>query len=182
MFDNGPCHGGQSILNAGHMTLANSTLDGDINHLDHAASIGNDFTGTVTIGHSRFMHDTGGVQSFVIDNGGTATITDSAFDDNTILPIYNDYLLTLRRDRISANRVGDHEPGAIENNSVAGFLMTATTIDHNVGAIGGAITNDDEAHTTLLNDTITDNAALDGPGSGPRQLPPARAPSRTPAS
>ena len=107
MHDNGPCDEGQSIENSGTMSLTNSTFDADIDHLDDAASIDNEPTGHLAIVHSRFLHNTGGQGTEVISNTGNVTITDSAFDDNTILPLYND-------GRVSRTRYAlQHEPHAV---------------------------------------------------------------------
>jgi CSLREA domain-containing protein len=171
MFANGPCEEGQSIYNFGAMTLTNAIFDADIDRLDYADSINNFAVATLTIRGSRFMHNTGGIGSAIIDNDGTATITDSAFDQNQIVPIRNNHTLTIRRTRFSTNGMQYYEPGAIENTSGAHLEMTASTVDHNVGASGGGITNDRAGHVTLVNDTITDNAALYGPWSQFNLLP-----------
>ena len=148
------------------MSLTNSTFDADIDHLDDAASIDNEPTGHLAIVHSRFLHNTGGQGTEVISNTGNATITDSAFDDNTILPLYNDGRVSVRGTRFSTNHTQYYVPGAIENYAGGLLNLGTSTIDHNIGAIGGGITNVSAARATLADDTITDNIALDGIWSG----------------
>ncbi|HEY3830958.1 MAG TPA: choice-of-anchor Q domain-containing protein [Acidimicrobiia bacterium] len=170
MHDNGPCDEGQSIENSGTMSLANSTFEADIDHLDYATSIQNEPTGHLSVMHSRFRHNTGGQGTEVISNVGNATITDSAFDDNTIVPIVNDGVLDVFGSRFSTNNVGFYEPGAIENLSDAATIVSST-IDHNIGPNGGAVSNNTGASLTLTNDTITDNAARDSAIGAKGSLP-----------
>lgn len=174
MFGNGHCGAEVSIENLGGMTLTNATFDADIDDAEAFWSIQNVNPATLTIDHSRFLHNFGGVAgASVLWNDGIASITDSAFDHNAILPIYNARQLTLRRDRFSTNHAESDEPGAVDNaGTVGGVLITATTVDHNIGGIGGGITNRAASHATLVDDTITDNTALREPTSRLGLLPP----------
>jgi CSLREA domain-containing protein len=169
MHDNGPCAPGQSIYNSGTMDLTNSTFDGDLDGQGTAASIGNSPTGHLAVLHSRFLHNVGGHGSEVVLNDGNATITDSAFDDNSTLSLVNDGIVKVRGTRFSTNRTQFYVPGAIDNHNGGQLDLGSSTIDHNIGAIGGGITNASGARATLTNDTITDNTAVYGNWSGPNK-------------
>ncbi len=171
MHDNGPCDEGQSIENAGTMTITNATFDADLDDRNYAASIDNAPTGHLAVVHCRFLHNTGGIGAEVVSNTGTASITDSAFDHNTVLPVLNDGRLTVRATRFSTNHTQYYTPGAIENYDGGQLDLGSSTIDHNIGAIGGGVTNISSAHAMLTDDTITDNAAFAGIWSKSGALP-----------
>ncbi|HEY3830956.1 MAG TPA: CSLREA domain-containing protein [Acidimicrobiia bacterium] len=154
MSDNGVdvgdgCIEAQSFLNEGIATLTHATFDTDVADAVPSDSITND--GTLNIEHSEFLGDVGGVGPAVVENAGTAAITDSAFDRNSMLAVDNRSTLTILRTRISTN-LGD-EAGAIKNGGA--MLVTDSTIDHNAGTMSGAVVN--QGRATLVDDTVTDN-------------------------
>jgi hypothetical protein len=159
MTQNGACEkDGASVTNHGVMLLDNAMFDNDLVDAVPASSIKN--SGTLTMSASKFEHNAPAPGYAVLQTFGEATIFHSAFDHNDTLPILSEEgVLNIFNARISTNPGNDaaRSPGAVSSID-ATLILTGTTIDHNTGTIGGAVTTTSSLrNSTLTNDTITDN-------------------------
>ncbi len=174
MSENGACGVGASIENFGSATLRDANFGGDLHYFDNASSIDNFGTGTLALEHVTFEGNSCQAGTAVFGNeGGLVTIVDSAFDENSQLPIWNTGWLTMHRSRITTNQAwldsDSNEPGAIYN---LGHLdVSDSTIDHNVGSLGGAISNMIRGLVTLTNVTIANNVTRQTDFANPPEPP-----------
>jgi CSLREA domain-containing protein len=153
-----------TVDNLGTMTIIHSVFQRDITCLCSSRVIEN-YQGQLAVTSTLFT-DNSGID--VIVNTGDATISNSAFDKNAGLPIKNQEVMTITGTRISSNHAAHANPGAIANDNT--LVVSDSTIDHNVGDIGGAIT--DFGRLTLTNDTIANNEGRFDSASGAiRTLP-----------
>jgi hypothetical protein len=156
---------GGAILNNGALTISDSVLTGNSAQRDGGA-IQN--TGTLTIVTSTLTRnaaeDRVGAGGAILNDEGTATITDSILSANSGGnggAIYNASLsrLTLVASTLSGNR-GAFHGGAIRNSS--SLTIIASTLSGNSAVIGGAIFNSLDAILTLVASTLSANSASIG--------------------
>ncbi len=157
---------GGGIVNAGTLTVTNSTLSGNSAPLGDGGAISNEQSGTLTLTNStvsaNFAQSVGGG---IANEGGTLTLTNSTISTNLAEVdgggIANSGTLTLTNSTVSAN-VAQRGGGGIE--SFGTLTVTNSTLSGNSAHTGGAI--DNAGTLTVTNSTLSGNSAsLAGFGS-----------------
>ena len=150
--------------NGSMLTLTNSTVSNNIAADQIGGGIVNGpdsilIINSSTISGNRATLSFGGG----ILNGGTATITNSAVNDNTTSShgggIFNEGTLTLTNSTVAGN-TGSHGGGIL---NIGTADLTSSTISNNTATIqGGGIRND--GPMTLSNSTVSGNSATNSGG------------------
>jgi hypothetical protein len=178
---------GAGILNAGSLTVSQSTLSSNSAN-DSGGGIYNS-GGTVTVSQSTLSSNSANYYGGGIYNsGGTLTVSQSTLSSNSAYVsgggIYNDRgTLTVSHSTLSANSVGTYDGGGISNllgtvtvshstlsantagygggiyNSVGALTVSHSTLSANIaGSYGGGIYND-RGTVTVNNCTLSANSA-----------------------
>ena len=160
--DNWAVNSGGGILNAGTLTITNSTLEGNTANgsTGYGGGIAN-FGGTLTLTNSTLANNIA-VYGAGIFNIGTLTITNSTLANNIAEfggGIYNDFggTLTLTNSTLANNMVV-HDGGGIVNDFGGTLTITNSTLANNIAEFGGGIRNTGGT-LTITNSTLSDNSA-----------------------
>ena len=162
--DNKALEGG-GILNAGVLTVTNSTFSGNSISFTNGGAIYNLAAGTVTISNSTFIDNRAGLGGG-ISNSGLMTIADSTFSANIVnlggggIFNHNNGSLLLTTSTIANNQTTEGDGGGIYNNGT--MTITTSTISGNTTFRFGGIGNG--GTLTVNNSTISGNTADKGGG------------------
>ena len=162
-FSYNSAYGSGAIDNfGGVLTITNSSFSNNTATDAEGGAIANLLSGTLTVTNVSFSDNTaanyyGGA---IANDGGDATITNSAFTNNSAYgsgAIDNDFSSTLEiaNSTFSGNTATDDEGGAIGNYSGA-LTITNSTFSGNTATSSGGIFNED---TLYLYNTILANSA-----------------------
>jgi predicted outer membrane repeat protein len=162
---------GGGILNQGHLTLENCTVEGNTAP-GSGGGIMNGVVGTngdfvLTLRNSRVLGNTAGANGGGIVGWGVITLTDSTVSGNTGGGIGCACDLTLTNSTVSDNtKLGDNSIGGgiMQNARLGSFTLTNSTVSGNTsGYICGGIYS--KGVITLTNSTVSYNtASSDGGG------------------
>ncbi len=171
---NGACNtaafDGGGILNAGTLTVTNSTLSGNAAGTRGGGIYNTGSDAALTVSNSTLSGNAADFGGGIYSDGGTVTVTNSTLSGNSANSdgggIYNtgsDATLTVTNSTLSGN-LARNVAGGILNHVGTVTVSNSTLSGNGATRLGGGILNGFGGTLTLTNSTLSGNSATDGGG------------------